>query len=283
MLKIGSHVSFKSPNYLVDSIKESIANGANTMMIYLGPPQNSNRVSIDKYQLDEYFAKYQDIIPPQDIVVHAPYIVNLANLSKSEWSKQFLIDDIARMNKIGAKYLVLHPGAYLKQDINDSLEHLAKNIKEIINKTNDVEIILETMAGKGTEIGTSLNQLQSLISLINEDRVGICLDTCHMWDSGIDLKNDFENNSGQELLQKLEELNLLSKVKVIHLNDSKNDLSSHKDRHENIGQGFIGQKALINFANHPSFDNIPIILETPYVDGRSLYKQEIAMIKKGIK
>ena len=111
MLKIGSHVSFKSPNYLVDSIKESIANGANTMMIYLGPPQNSNRVSIDKYQLDEYFAKYQDIIPPQDIVVHAPYIVNLANLSKSEWSKQFLIDDIARMNKIGAKYLVLHPGA----------------------------------------------------------------------------------------------------------------------------------------------------------------------------
>lgn len=281
MLKIGSHVSFKSPNYLIDSVKESIANGANTMMIYLGPPQNSNRVSIDKYQLDLYFEKYKNIILPQDIIVHAPYIVNLANISKSEWSKQFLIEDIGRMNKIGAKYLVLHPGAYLKQDINESIKHLASNIKEIINKTNDVEIILETMAGKGTEIGSSLNQMQVLISLIDEDRVGISLDTCHMWDSGIDIKNDFENNSGQELLKKLKELNLLSKVKVIHLNDSKNNLFSHKDRHENIGKGFIGQKALINFANHPAFDNIPIILETPYVDNKNLYKEEIAMIKKG--
>lgn len=283
MLKIGSHVSFKSPNYLVDSIKESIANGANTMMIYLGPPQNSNRVSVEKYQLEEYFAKYKDIIPPQDIIVHAPYIVNLANITKSEWSKQFLIEDINRMNKIGAKYLVLHPGAYLKQDINASLDHLANNIKDIINQTQNVEIILETMAGKGTEIGTSLEQIKTLISLINEERVGICLDTCHMWDSGIDLKNDFENNSGQELINKLNELDLMSKVKVIHLNDSKNDISSHKDRHENIGKGFIGQKALVNFANHPSFDNIPVILETPYIDGKSPYQDEIALIKKGIK
>lgn len=283
MLKIGSHVSFKSPNYLVDSIKESITNGANTMMIYLGPPQNSNRVSVEKYQLEEYFAKYKDIILPQDIIVHAPYIVNLANITKSEWSKQFLIEDINRMNKIGAKYLVLHPGAYLKQDINASLEHLANNIKDIIKQTKDVEIILETMAGKGTEIGTSLEQIKTLISLINEERVGICLDTCHMWDSGIDLKNDFENNSGQELINKLNELDLMSKVKVIHLNDSKNDISSHKDRHENIGKGFIGQKALVNFANHPSFDNIPIILETPYIDGKSPYQEEIALIKKGIK
>ncbi len=283
MLKIGSHVSFKSPNYLLDSIKESLNNRANVTMIYLGPPQSSNRVSPEKYHLEEYLKEYKHKISPENIIVHAPYIVNLANLEKSSWSKQFLIEEIKRMNFIGAKYLVLHPGAYLKQDINESLKNLAINIKEIINSTEDVEIILETMAGKGTEIGTTLNQLKELIDLIDEERVGICLDTCHMWDSGIDLKKDFEENDGKELIKVLKDLNLLSKVKVIHLNDSKNDIYSHKDRHENIGKGFIGKTALINFANHPIFDNIPIILETPYVDGKNLYKEEIKMIKDGKK
>ncbi len=279
MLKIGSHISFKSPDYLVGSVRESLDNDANVMMIYLGPPQSTTRVDVSKYKYDEYLKKWSDKIKPIDIIVHAPYILNLANMEKSSFSKQFLISEIKKMNYIGAKYLVLHPGASLKQNIDNSLDHLSKNLIEILSETEDVEIILETMAGKGTEVGRSLEQLKYLIDKVNSDRIGICLDTCHMWDAGYDLKNDFEKNDGQELISKLRELDLLDKVKVIHLNDSKNDLSSHKDRHENIGKGFIGKKALINFANHPIFDNIPIILETPYINNRPPYKEEIVLIK----
>ena len=279
MLKIGSHIPFKSPNYLVDSVKETINNGANVMMIYLGAPQNSKRVSIEKYNLEQYQKKFNQIIKPEDIIVHAPYIINLANKEKENFAKQFLIEEIKRMNYIGAKYIVLHPGASLKQNVDEAIINLSNNIKDVLKETKDVEIIIETMSGKGTEIGTSLEQLAKIIELTNEQRVGICLDTCHMWDAGYDIKNDFENNNGEELFNKLNQLNLLNKIKVIHLNDSKNNIGSHKDRHENIGKGFIGLKALKKFANHPNFDNIPIILETPWVEEKMIYKEEIKMIK----
>lgn len=279
MLKIGSHIPFKSPNYLVDSVKETINNGANVMMIYLGAPQNSKRVSIEKYNLEQYQKKFNQIIKPEDIIVHAPYIINLANKEKENFAKQFLIEEIKRMNYIGAKYIVLHPGASLKQNVDEAIINLSNNIKDILKETKDVEIIIETMSGKGTEIGTSLEQLAKIIDLINDQRIGICLDTCHMWDAGYDLKNDFENNNGEILFNKLNQLNLLKRIKVIHLNDSKNNIGSHKDRHENIGKGFIGLKALKKFANHPNFDNIPIILETPWVEDKMIYKEEIQMIK----
>lgn len=279
MLKIGSHIPFKAPNYLIDSVKETINNGANVMMIYLGAPQNSKRVSVEKYNLEQYQKEFNQIIKPEDIIVHAPYIINLANKEKSNFAKQFLIEEIKRMNYIGAKYIVLHPGASLKQNVDEAIINLSNNIKDVLKETKDVEIIIETMSGKGTEIGTSLEQLAKIIELTNEQRVGICLDTCHMWDAGYDIKNDFENNNGEELFNKLNQLNLLNKIKVIHLNDSKNNIGSHKDRHENIGKGFIGLKALKKIANHPNFDNIPIILETPWVEEKMIYKEEIKMIK----
>ena len=279
MLKIGSHIPFKAPNYLIDSVKETINNGANVMMIYLGAPQNSKRVSVEKYNLEQYQKEFNQIIKPEDIIVHAPYIINLANKEKSNFAKQFLIEEIKRMNYIGAKYIVLHPGASLKQNVDEAIINLSNNIKDVLKETKDVEIIIETMSGKGTEIGTSLEQLAKIIELTNEQRVGICLDTCHMWDAGYDIKNDFENNNGEELFNKLNQLNLLNKIKVIHLNDSKNNIGSHKDRHENIGKGFIGLEALKKFANHPNFDNIPIILETPWVEEKMIYKEEIKMIK----
>lgn len=280
MLKLGSHVSFKSPGYLKDSVIESINNGANTMMIYLGPPQNTKRIDFSKLEIDNDLF---NLIPSKDIIVHAPYIVNLANFEKSEFGKEFLINEIKRMNLINSKYLVLHPGATLKQDPVLSRRHLAKNIASILEQTKDVEIILETMSGKGTEIGSKLEEIKEIIDLVNNERVGICLDTCHMWDAGYDLKTDFEENDGRFLFEKLKSLNLMDKVKVIHLNDSKNELSSHKDRHANIGKGMIGLKALINFALHPMFDNVPIILETPYIDDVPPYKEEIELIKKGVK
>lgn len=278
MLKIGSHISFKSPGYLTESIKESLNNNANTLMIYLGPPQSTRRIDFSKLEINNNLFKQ---IPAKDIIVHAPYIINLANFEKSKFSQEFLIQEIKRMNLINSKYLVLHPGASLKQDPYLSRKHLAENISAILNKTQDVEILLETMSGKGTEIGSKLEELKEIIDFVNNERVGICLDTCHMWDAGYDLKTDFEENQGAKLFAKLDELNLINKVKVIHLNDSKNELSSHKDRHANIGKGYIGKKALIKFALHPKFDNIPIILETPYIDDLPPYKEEIELIRKG--
>lgn len=280
MLKIGSHISFKSPNYLIDSIQESINNGANIMMIYLGPPQSTKRVDISKYQLDIYKEKYAHIIKPEDIIIHAPYIINLANPEKSEFGKKFLIQEIERMNYIGSKYIVLHPGSSLKMEISKSIDHFCNNISEILDKTKNVEIIIETMAGKGTEIGVNLEQLSYMISKINHERVGICLDTCHMWDAGYDLKNDFKNNNGNNLISKLKELKIDKKIKIVHLNDSKNNIFSHKDRHENIGKGFIGLKALKNLVHNDFFDNIPIILETPWINNQPIYKEEISLLKK---
>ncbi|MDK2819856.1 MAG: deoxyribonuclease IV [Mycoplasmataceae bacterium] len=270
MIKLGSHISFKSPGYLVNSVEEAISYGANTLMIYLGAPQNTKRVTTEKYFYEEYLEKLSKIIPPKDIIIHAPYIVNPSNPEKSEFAIEFLIQEIERMNYIGCKYLVLHPGSSLKFGSELGLKTLIKSIKKILSKTLEVEIILETMSGKGSEIGSNLLELKQVIEEVNDDRLGICLDTCHLWDAGYDIKNNLN-----DFMRKLKNENLLKWVKVIHLNDSKNDLNSHKDRHENIGKGFIGFKALQNFLFHPSLEGVITILETPWVDGKPIYKEEI--------
>ncbi|WP_027120887.1 deoxyribonuclease IV [Mycoplasmopsis lipofaciens] len=269
MIKLGSHTPFKAPNYLVDSAKFSIENGANTMMIYLGPPQNSKRISTNKYKYEEYLTKYSELIKPKDIIVHAPYIINPSNLEKYEFAIDYLIDECQRMNFIGAKYLVLHPGSYTKYNLENSLNCLIKSLNLVLNKTKDVTICIETMSGKGTEVGINLEQIHYILQQVNNERLQICLDTCHIWDAGYDLKeyDVFKN--------KLKSLDLLKHIKVIHLNDSKNDLGSHKDRHENIGEGFIGINTLAKFVHDKDFDNIPIILETPYKDHGHIYNQEI--------
>ncbi len=275
MLKLGSHISFKSPNYLVGAVEEAISYNANTLMIYLGAPQNTRRTDVEKYKYQEYQEKYSKVIDAKDIVVHAPYIVNPSNPEKAEFAVQFLTEEIERMNYFGAKYLVLHPGASLKFGKDVGLETLINSLTQILSQTKDVEITLETMSGKGTEVGSNLEELEYVIQKVNNPRLGICLDTCHIWDSGYDIKNELD-----KFISKLESMDLLKLVKVIHLNDSKNDLSSHKDRHENIGKGFIGEKALKEFLKSPKFEGIITILETPWVDDKPIYKQEIAMLKE---
>ncbi|VEU70251.1 deoxyribonuclease IV [Mycoplasmopsis glycophila] len=272
MIKLGSFVSFKKPNYLVGAAQESINNGANTMMIYLGAPQTTARADVALYQLEEFEKEYQSKIAKDDIVVHAPYIINPANPEKSAYSIDFLVKEIKRMNYIGARLLVLHPGAYTKYDPEDALDTLVDSLKTILEQTEDVIICIETMAGKGTEIGINFEQISYLLKWVNSDRLKVCLDTCHMWDAGYNLK---EYNKFKEELKKWD---LLKEVKVIHLNDSKNDLNSHKDRHANIDQGFIGLKTLQRFVHDPDFDNIPIILETPFEGTQSPYKEEIKML-----
>lgn len=277
MLLLGSFVTFKSPKYLLGAIEESLENQATAMMIYLGAPQTTLRADPAKWNIETYKAKWTTFMPPENIIVHAPYIVNLANFEKANFGIEFISKEIERMNLIGAQILVLHPGAFVKQEPAATLDFLAQNLKKILKQTQNVTIALETMAGKGTEIGTNLEQIKLLIDKVNDDRIGICLDTCHLWDAGYDLKTDFTEHQGQNLIATLVNLNLLNRVKVIHLNDSKNPLGSRKDRHANIGQGQIGLAALKAIVHHPAFSQIPKILETPYEPG--IYKQEIAILK----
>ena len=193
MIKLGSHISFKSPNYLIGAVEEAISYNSNTFMIYLGAPQNTMRSSVEKYMYKEYIEKYSKIIPPQDIIVHAPYIVNPSNPEKSNFAIKFLIEEIERMNYIGCKYLVLHPGASLKFEKEIAIKTLVNSLKQILSKTKNVEIVLETMSGKGSEIGSTLEELKTIISEVNDNRLGICLDTCHIWDAGYDIKNNLDN------------------------------------------------------------------------------------------
>ncbi|QDF64999.1 deoxyribonuclease IV [Mycoplasma nasistruthionis] len=273
MIKLGSHISFKAPNYLTDSCQNALNNGANTLMIYLGAPQNTARVAVEKYNLDLYKEKYESLIPAHDIVVHAPYIINPSNPSKNRFAIDFLIDEIKRMEQAGFKYLVLHPGASVEYDVEEALDTLIDSLNEVIENTNDVVICLESMSGKGTEVGRDLEQLAHVIKWVNHDRLKICLDTCHLWDAGYDLQ-DYEGFKNE-----LVKWDLLKEVAVIHLNDSKNDVRSHKDRHANIGKGYIGLETLKKFVFDKDFDNIPIILETPIPeDNPNIYADEIKML-----
>lgn len=272
MIKLGSHVSFKKPLYLVGASADSVANKANTMMIFLGAPQTSKRISVSNYRLEDYQKMYSNIIPPEDIVVHAPYIINNASLVKAEFANKFLIEEINRMNYIGAKYLVLHPGSYTTFSRQASIEQLIESLKFVISQTKDVVICIETMAGKGTEIGTTFEEIVYIVESINSPRVAICLDTCHVWDAGYNLHNY------NEFIELLKSTRMINYLKVIHLNDSQNELGSHRDRHANIDQGKIGLETLQKIVHEPLFDNIPIILETPWVDGAPIYDKEIAML-----
>ncbi len=272
MIKLGSHIKFKSPNYLIDSIEESIENKANTMMIYLGPPQSTIRANISKYKLEEYKEKYKNIIKPEDIIVHAPYITNLANPEKKNFACEFLIKEIERMNYIGAKYLIIHPGSHTKFTRKDSIKTLIESLKYIFINTKNVEILIETMSGKGTEIGAKFEEIKYIIDKVNNSRLNVCLDTCHIWDYGYDVKNF------KKLIKELKKTKIFSLIKVIHVNDSKNPIGSSKDRHENIGKGYIGLEPLKKIVNAQEFKNVIKILETPLVNKKPIYKKEIKLL-----
>ena len=272
MIKIGSHTPFKAPNYLESSLAFAHKNKANAMMIYLGPPQNSKRVDVSKFNLETY-NKNLNKIPNEEIVVHAPYIVNPASPEKKAFAIEFLCQEIKRMNYIGSKYLVLHPGSYTKFDKQTGINTLVNSLKTICQKTENVEILLENMAGKGTQIGTDFEQLKFIIEKVNNKRIGICLDTCHAWDSGYDI------TKVNKFVSHLKELKVLKAIKVIHVNDSKNDLNSKKDRHANLKTGFIDVKFLKQLIHHEAFKNVINILETPWVNGKDVYKDEISLLR----
>lgn len=280
MLLIGSHVSFKSNTQLLGSTKEALSYGENTFMFYTGAPQNTKRSKIDDNLTNKALKLMnENNIDIKNVIVHAPYIVNLANDENKEkylFAINFLKEEIKRVEKMGVKKIVLHPGSYTTLDIERGIKCIINALNEVLKDDSSVSILLETMAGKGTEIGFKLEHLKRIIDGVsNKDRLMVCLDTCHLNDAGYDMSN-FD-----VFLDEFNDIIGIEKIGCIHINDSKNILSSHKDRHENIGYGMIGFENLLNIIYNERLNNIPKILETPYVKDRLYppYKFEIEEIK----
>lgn len=279
MLYIGSHVSMSAPNYLIQAVEDALSYNANTFMFYTGAPQNTVRKRIDELKVEEAKQLMKDNgIDIKNIVVHAPYIINLANTLKPETFElavSFLKKEIERVAAIGAQYLVLHPGSHVKAGSEIGLKQIVKGLNEVLDKDSTVYICLETMAGKGSELGKSFEELKYIIDNVeNNHLLMVCLDTCHIHDAGYDIKNNFEG-----VLEEFDKIIGLARLKVIHINDSKNIQGAAKDRHANIGYGQIGFEALNNVVNHSKLANVIKILETPWYEKKPYYKKEIEMLR----
>ena len=282
-LIIGSHVSFNNKDQLLGAVKEAVSYGSNTFMFYTGAPQNTRRGEINDFvTLEAYKLMKENNIELDKVIVHAPYIVNLANPDNMEFSIDFLTNEVERCNLLGMKYLVLHPGSSVNVSREEGIANIIKGLNAILTNNNNICICLETMAGKGNELGRNFLELKEIIDGVNfKDSIGVCMDTCHLFDSGIDI-TDFD-----KVLDDFDKQIGLNYLKCIHVNDSKNIFSSHKDRHENIGYGNIGFDILIKIIYNERIKNIPKILETPYVgktddDKERIYppyKYEIEMIR----
>ena len=278
MLYIGSHVSFSKDKQLLGSLEEALSYGSNTFMFYTGAPQNTRRYPID----DNLTLKALNIMKEKDmdyskVVVHAPYIINLANdkdPDKFKFSVNFLQEELERCSQLGIKNVVLHPGSHVGLGEVNAINNISRGLNNILGNV-DVTILLETMAGKGTEVGKTLEELKEIIDRVNDkEHIGVCLDTCHLSDAGYDIVN-FDS-----FLDKFDEIIGIDKIKCVHVNDSKNEVGAHKDRHENIGFGHIGFDTLINIIYNDRLMDVPKILETPYVDREyAPYKYEIEMIR----
>lgn len=278
MLIIGSHVGFKKDSQLLGSLKEALSYGANTFMFYTGAPQNTNRYPImDGLTLEAMALMKEKGFDYSKVVVHAPYIINLANdkdPDKFMFSVRFLQEELERCSLLGIHKLVLHPGSHVGLGVDAAISNIAKGLNMILG-TYDVCILLETMAGKGTEVGCTIEEIKRIIDLVDDkEHIGVCLDTCHLNDAGYDMRN-FEH-----FLDDFDRLIGISNIGCVHINDSKNVLGAHKDRHENIGFGTIGFDTLLSIIYNKRLLDIPKILETPYIDKEyAPYKYEIKMIR----
>lgn len=276
---IGSHVSMSAPKYYLGSAEEAISYGANTLMFYTGAPQNAFRSPLEKLRIEEGRALLKEHnFDESKIVVHAPYIINIANQLNEgnyEMAKRVLLSEVKRTAGFGCKTLVLHPGSHVNTGVENGVDSIVKALDFVLDQDGtDVKIALETMAGKGSEMGTSFEQMKEIIfKTKHPDRIGICLDTCHISD------NNYNINEFDKILDNIENTIGLDKLLVVHVNDSKNEIGAHKDRHENLGYGFIGFDALNAVVHNPRIEGVPKILETPYVGDKPPYKEEIEMLK----
>jgi len=285
MLKIGSHVGMSGKKMLLGAAEEAVSYGANTFMIYTGAPQNTVRKPIEELNIEAgwTYMKEQGI---DEIIVHAPYIINLGNTTKKETFElavEFLAKEIDRSVALRAKTIVLHPGAHVGAGAKVGLARIVSGLNEVLTKNTDITISLEAMAGKGTELGRSFEELAYIIEHTkHNDKLRVCFDTCHVHDAGYDIVNDFDG-----VLAEFDRIVGIDRIEVLHINDSKNIRGASKDRHENLGFGKIGFEVLKDIVHLKVFENTPKILETPYIPMVNAnkkvapYKEEIAMLKTG--
>ncbi|MDM5234418.1 deoxyribonuclease IV [Lysinibacillus pakistanensis] len=283
---LGSHVSMSGKEMLLGSSKEALSYGANTFMIYTGAPQNTRRKAIADLNIMNGLLHMKEH-GITNIVVHAPYIINIANTEKPETFQlgvDFLQSEIERTAALEANQIVLHPGAHVGAGADAGIAKIIEGLNEVLSQDYPVQIALETMAGKGTECGRSFEELAKIIDgVTNNERLSICFDTCHTHDAGYNIVEDFDG-----VLNEFDKIIGVDRIKVLHINDSKNVRGAGKDRHENIGFGHIGFEALNYVVHHPQLKEIPKILETPYValnsDAKSKsspYKFELEMLRSG--
>ena len=286
-MKIGSHVSMSGKDMLLGSAKEAVSYGADTFMFYTGAPQNTRRKDISELNIDAAW-EYMNTHSIDGIIVHAPYIINLGNTVKPETfslAVEFLAKEIERTISCRSHTLILHPGAHVGAGTEAGTAQIIKGLNEVLTADTDCVIALETMAGKGSEIGRTFEELARIYDgVVHNEKLRVCFDTCHTSDSGYDIIHHFDDviNEFDHILGK-------EQIAVFHINDSKNVPGAAKDRHENIGFGQIGFDALNHIVRHPDFEDIPKILETPWIpspDDRKKsyppYKHEIAMLRKGV-
>lgn len=285
-MKLGSHVGMSGKDMLLGSAKEAYSYGANVFMAYTGAPQNTRRKDIGELKIDEAWEYMQDK-GIEDIIIHAPYIINLGNTVKPETyeiAEQFLATELERTAAMGSKVMVLHPGSHVGEGVDKGIEQIVNGINNVLTADSPVYIALETMAGKGSEIGRSFEELARIYDGVKyNDKLRVCFDTCHVNDSGYDLVNDLSG-----VFTKFDKIIGADQIAVFHINDSKNPCGAAKDRHENFGFGHIGFDTLKEIVYMEDFAEVPKILETPYVknpDNNKVsyapYKYEIQMIREG--
>ena len=282
MLKIGSHVSMSGKKMLLAASEEAVSYGSNTFMIYTGAPQNTRRKKIEDLNI-EVGRKHMEENGINEIIVHAPYIINIGNAANPatfELGVNFLRTEIDRTEAIGASQIVLHPGSHVKEGAEVGIKKIIEGLNEVLTGDEKVQIALETMAGKGSECGRSFEEIAMIIDGVkHNDKLSVCFDTCHTHDAGYNIVEDFDG-----VLAEFDRTVGIERIKVLHINDSKNARGAHKDRHENIGFGHIGFNALNYVVHHPQLMEIPKILETPYVgedknNKKPPYKHEIEMFR----
>ena len=284
-IKLGSHVGMAGKDMFLNSVKEALSYGANTFMVYTGAPQNTRRKDISELNIPAAW----DLMRAngiEEFVVHAPYIINLANTVKPETYElavTFLRTELERTIAMGSHVLILHPGSHVDAGVEAGTAQIIKGLNEVLTPDLDCVIALETMAGKGSEIGRSFEELAAIYDGVTyNDKLRVCFDTCHTHDAGYDVVNNFDG-----VIAEFDRMIGKDQIAVFHINDSKNVRGAHKDRHENLGKGELGFEALKRVVWHPDFLDVPKILETPWIknpdnpkDTWAPYKEEIEMLRK---
>lgn len=285
-IKLGCHVGMAGKEMFLASAKEAASYGANVFMLYTGAPQNTRRKDISEFNIEAgwEYARQHEI---EEIVVHAPYIINLANTVKPETYElavEFLEKEIIRTAAMRSRIMVLHPGSHVNAGVEAGIAQVIKGLNTVLNQNDDdVYIALETMAGKGSEVGRTFEELKAIYDGVDKkDRLRVCFDTCHVNDAGYDIVNHYD-----EVFEEFDKVIGLDQIAVFHINDSMNPLGAHKDRHANIDKGSIGYETLHRLVHDERFIDVPKILETPWLaeEGsdkktKPPYKEEIEWLLK---